>query len=202
MNQKTWTHGKVRRLVTLALLTAIVVVLQLFGSFLTIGSTPISLTLVPIVIGAILLGPGAGAILGAAFGVVTFCVGLSGRDWFTAMLISVSPFWSVSINLTKGICAGAGAGWIAKAFRKRRTVGCILASLAAPILNTGVFVLHMVTVLRPGLENFAGSVGEANAMHALFFVLIGVNFLIEMAVNAVLSAGIARVAEAVRKTVE
>ena len=193
---RQWNHEKTRRLVTLALLTALVVVLQAIGSLFTIGSTPISLTLVPIVIGAIILGPGAGAFLGVAFGIVVLAAGLSGRDAFTNMLLNVRPFWTFMVCLCKGALCGAVPGWIFRALKEHLNLGCILAALSAPVVNTGVFALFMLTVLKPGLENFAGSVGGGNLISVLFLVLIGVNFLIEMVVNAALSAGIARIVKA------
>lgn len=193
------TQNKVRRMVTLALLTAIVVVLQLIGTVITVGSTPISLTLVPIVIGAIVLGPGAGAFLGAVFGVVVLAGGFSGRDWFTAMLLNISMFWTIAVCVVKGALCGAVAGWIAKALKNRTTLGCILAAVSAPIVNTGVFALFMMTALRPGLEEFTSMVGGVNAVQTLFLVLIGINFVIELAVNAALSAAIARIVRAVSK---
>ena len=201
MNYEKNSHNKVRRLVSLALLTALVVILQMLGSFITIGSTPISLTLVPIVIGAIILGPGAGAFLGAVFGVVVLSAGFSGKDWFTSMLLNISMFWTVMVCLVKGALCGAVAGWIAKALKEHETVGCMLAAISAPIVNTGVFALFMLTALRPGLEEFAVRVGSGggNMVQVLFLVLIGINFVIEFAVNAALSAAIARITRAVLK---
>ena len=57
-------HEKIRCMVGVALLIAIVVVLQLVGSFIKFGPVSISLVLVPIVVGAAVYGPAAGAILG------------------------------------------------------------------------------------------------------------------------------------------
>ena len=61
MNNNNANHQKIRRLVGLALLTAIVAVLQAVGSSIRLGPIPISLVLIPIVLGAVLYGPGAGA---------------------------------------------------------------------------------------------------------------------------------------------
>ena len=193
------SKNKVRRMVALALLTALVIVLQLIGTVVTIGSTPISMTLVPIVIGAILLGPGAGAFLGAVFGVVVLAGGFSGKDWFTAMLLNISAFWTMMVCLVKGALCGAVAGWIAKALKGHKTLGCILAAVSAPIVNTGVFALFMLTVLRPGLEEFAVQIGKGggNVVQILFVVLIGINFVIEFIVNTALSAAISRIVRAV-----
>ena len=61
---------KTRRLTGLALLTAIVAVLQVVASFIKFGPFTITLALAPILIGAALYGPKAGAYLGGVFGLV------------------------------------------------------------------------------------------------------------------------------------
>ena len=65
-----YSAGKTRQLAGMAIFTAIVVVLQLLGTFVRFGPFSISLVLVPIVIGAALYGAKAGAWLGFVFGVV------------------------------------------------------------------------------------------------------------------------------------
>ena len=59
-----------KNLAALAMLTALVVVLQVFGSYFTIGAVRLSFVLIPIVVGAIVLGPLGGAFLGFVFGTV------------------------------------------------------------------------------------------------------------------------------------
>ena len=61
------SNSKVKRMVGIAVLMAVVVVLQLLGQFIRFGPVSISLVLLPIVVGAAVYGPGAGAILGATF---------------------------------------------------------------------------------------------------------------------------------------
>ena len=61
---------KTKRLVGLSIFTALVVVLQLVATFVKIGAFPVTLTLVPIVVGAAIYGTKAGAWLGAVFGAV------------------------------------------------------------------------------------------------------------------------------------
>ena len=63
-------NNNTQKIVGLGLFTAIVIVLQLMGSFIRFGTFSISLVLVPVVIGAALYGAGAGAWLGFVFGVV------------------------------------------------------------------------------------------------------------------------------------
>lgn len=50
-------HENVKKMAALALLAALVVVLQTVASGIKVGPIPITLTLVPIVIGAVLYGP-------------------------------------------------------------------------------------------------------------------------------------------------
>ena len=57
-------NNNTQKIVGLGLFTAIVIVLQLMGSFIRFGTFSISLVLVPVVIGAALYGAGAGAWLG------------------------------------------------------------------------------------------------------------------------------------------
>ena len=184
------------RLTAMALLAALVVVLQTVASGIKIGPVPITLTLVPIVIGAILEGPKAGALLGGVFGLVTLIAGIIGADPFTFMLWTVSPVWTIVVCLAKAVGCGLAAGLVYKALESRHTTGCIAAALAAPIVNTGLFALAMLTVFQGTLAELAGG---TDAVYYLFIVMIGVNFLVEFAVNAVLSAGIARVALVVSK---
>ena len=65
-------HQKIVHMVTLSLLTAIVVVLQLLGGGIVISGVSITLVLVPIVVGASIYGAKDGAFLGAVFGLITF----------------------------------------------------------------------------------------------------------------------------------
>ena len=62
-----------KKIAGVGLLTALVVVLQLLGSFIKFGTVSISLVLIPIVVGAALYGVGAGAWLGGVFAVVVLC---------------------------------------------------------------------------------------------------------------------------------
>ena len=172
MNRKN--HASVVRLTSLALLAALVVVLQTVASGIRIGPVPISLTLVPIVVGAILFGPGAGAGLGAVFGVVCLIAGITGADEFTNVLWVASPFWLVVVCVGKAVLCGLCAGLV-------------------------VFAIGMLTVFKPVLQDYAGG---TNIVYFLFVAFIGVNFLVEFAVNAALSAAIARIVQAVQKQLE
>lgn len=193
---KQVNHASIRRMTALSLLTAIVVVLQLIGGSFHIGPIPFSLVLVPIVVGAVLYGPLAGGFLGTVFGIVVLIGGITGSDQFTFMLWTASPFWTAAVCLVKGALAGIVSGLVYRALEKHVTLGCICSAVVCPIVNTGIFALAMMTVLREKLLEFAGG---SDAITFLFTVLIGVNFLVELGINSILSAAITRVVKAVKK---
>ena len=122
-----------RNIAFLSVLLALVIVLQVFASAIPIGTTKISLTLIPIVLGAVLLGPLAGAFLGAAFGVVVIVAALAGADAFTYILIADHPVLTIALCLIKGAAAGFVAGLLDRAIRKKNEYAAVIAaSLAAP----------------------------------------------------------------------
>ena len=102
MNRET--HENTRRLVGVALFTALVVILQLLGSFIRFGVFSVSLVLLPLVLGAALYGSAAGAWLGFVFGMAVL---LSGD---AAVFLGINPLGTVLTVLVKGALAGALAG--------------------------------------------------------------------------------------------
>ena len=104
-------HEKTRRLTGLALMTAIVIVLQLVASALVkVGVFAPTLTLAPILIGAAIYGPKAGAYLGGVFGVVVTITCIIGWDAGGNALWNANPFLTALICIVKGVAGGpAGA---------------------------------------------------------------------------------------------
>ena len=190
---------KTRRLVTLALLSALVIVMQTIATLFP-GVTPVNLTLVPIVVGAILCGVSGGAILGFLFAVVVIVAGFTGTDVFTFTLLSISPAWTVVICLVKGIGCGAAAGAVYKLLEsKNRFLACLFAAMIAPVVNTGVFTLGMLTVVRGAFEQIAETYAVGNAVQWLFTGILGVNFVIEFLSNSVLSSAISYITKHAKK---
>ena len=190
------SNGKTRRLAGLALFTAIVVVLQLLGSFIKVGPFAVSLVLIPIVVGAAVYGVSAGAWLGFVFGVVVTIAVVTGADQGGYIMFSARPVMTVLVCLIKGTAAGYVAGLLYRAIGKKHPLaGVIVAAAAAPVVNTGLFVLAMVLFYQP-LQAWAG--GTAVATYVVTG-LVGVNFLLELGVNLVLSPTITRLIAAGKK---
>ncbi len=114
-----------RNITFLAVLLALVIVLQIFGGYIKIGPVNFTLTLVPIVLGAVMLGPLAGLILGFAFGLVTLINGVVGNDVFTFYLFSQQPVFTTVLCFVKAIAAGLGGGVYRGDLRARREYGAV-----------------------------------------------------------------------------
>jgi len=185
------------RLVGIAILGALVVVLQVFAGFFSFGAFSISLVLVPIVIGAALYGPGAGALLGGAFGTVVLINCINGSDVGGSILWTARPFITAILCLFKGIMAGYGAGIAYRLLAKKNSYfAALIAAFVSPVVNTGIFLCAMFLFYRPILLQWAG---DSALLVFLFVGLAGVNFLLELAVNLLLSPGIVRIIDSIAK---
>jgi len=179
-----------RKLVLLALFTGIVVVLQFFGSFIRFGPFAISLVLMPIVVGAALIGVYAGGWLGLAFG---FTVLFSPE---TAFFMSLNAPATVFVILMRGLLAGLAAGAVYKAFEdKNKTAAAVLAAAVCPIVNTGIFIAGLYAFFLPVIAAWGAEAGAVNTASYIFLTLIGANFLLEFALNMTLSAIIVRLVQ-------
>jgi uncharacterized membrane protein len=177
---------EVRKLVLLALLTAIVVVLQVMASVLPVYPFTLALVLVPIVIGASLIGTFAGVWLGLVFGFVVLV---------TPPQATLFLGWNVPLTvlvvLLRGALTGLTAGIAYKVIEKfNKTVAVIVAAVVAPIFNTGIFILGCYAFFLPYIEAWEFGLGTATS--TIFLLFIGINFPLELAVNLVLSPTIVR----------
>ena len=188
----------VYKLTGLGILTAIIIVLQIFTTFIHFGPFSITLALIPIVVGAAMYGKGAGAYLGAVFSVVVVIMCITGGDPGGFMVWSANPFMCVVMCMLKGTAAGFLAGLMYQLIApKNQLLGVIIAALISPIANTGIFIIGMLLFFRETLASWAGG---SDLLTYIIMGLTGVNFLIELGVNMVLSPIVVKVIEAVNKT--
>lgn len=165
---------------------ALVIVLQLLGSMIPpIGGFSISLVLIPIVLGAAMYGPSTGALLGTVFGVVVAINCVTGADAGGAMVFQANPVLCILVVVTKGALAGHCSGMIYRLIsRWNAYVAMVAAAVVCPVVNTGFFLLCMMTFYRDVLAVWAGG-GEIIA-----YVLSGIvlcNFVPELVINVVFS---------------
>ncbi|MBQ1183510.1 MAG: ECF transporter S component [Clostridia bacterium] len=175
---------------------ALVVVLQFMSAIFPIGQFNLTLTLIPIVLGAVLYGPRVGAALGAIFGAVVVICCFTGLDVGGSILVQTSPILTTAVCMAKGILAGVLPGIVFNAAGKRKPYfGTVLAAISAPVGNTGLFLICMLLFFKSTLVSWAGG---ADTVYYIFTGLTGWNFLIELAINAVAAPLLYRVTKAVR----
>ena len=196
MEEKSFFTAK--NVTILGVLTAIIVVLQIFGSYFRIGTLSLSFVLVPIVIGGILTGVIGGTILGFIFGVITLVMGIVGADQFTFILFSDHPFLTILTCVIKGSAAGFMSGFVYKLLKdKNLTLSTFAASAVAPIVNTGLFIVGAFCMADTLNSNFVAE--NSNVVYFIFIGCAGINFLIELAINLVLAPSVCKIIKAVKR---
>lgn len=205
MKGSTNSKQRTLRLAQIAMLIALIAVLQILATvFSKLVALPVSitLTLVPIVVGAVLFGPWVGGILGFAFGAITLILGLTGFDPVTLQSFQFSAVGTFFIVLLKGTAAGMAAGAIAIPFKKKGKIypAVFTAAVLAPVTNTAIYIIGMMTIFQ---GTWSGQAAEYGGMFAMAMIIIGmalVNFVIELIINVVLGSSVVRIIEAVKKS--
>ena len=181
-------RGHIEKLVLMALLTAMVAVLAYFGGFIKIGGlASISLTLIPVVIGAALCGPFAGAWLGGVAGVVFFATADA------AFWLGLSIPGTIITVMVKGILSGLCAGLVYAMLQKvNRYVAVIVSAIVCPVVNTGIFLLGCLAFFMDAVKGMASAGGYSVGAYLIIF-FVGLNFVFELITNIVLSPTILRI---------
>lgn len=191
-------NERIKRMVGLALLIALIVVMQaISGMIPPIGGFSISLVLIPIVLGAAMYGPAAGALLGAAFGVIVYINCITGADPGGAMVFQADPILCFVVVLGKGILAGFASGIVYKLFKQKNPyLAIICAAIICPIVNTGIFVICMLLFFIEVLSSWAAG---GNIIGYILTGLILANFLPELLINVVFSPASQRIISIINK---
>lgn len=196
MGKIRMTPDRTLKMMQFSVLIALTVVLQLLCSVMTIGTVTITLSLVPVVIGAALFGASGGALLGFVLGLVNFIASFSNS--VLLILFQSSPVLYILTCFGKTVAAGAVAGLLYKVLRERHPyVGVTVAALSAPVVNTGIFFVMMALFFRDAIRASCGLEG-GNVVAFIITGFIGINFLIEFALNVVLCPAIARIIAVIR----
>lgn len=140
----------VLKLAQLALLVAVILVMKLTGiSSIPVGPLNMTFTMVPIAIGAMLMGPVAGGVLGMTYGFTSFYDAVSGGSVMTGVFFQISPVHTFILCVGMRILVGVLTGLLfmgLKKIDKTDTVCYFAGGLAAPLLNTILFMGYIVLV--------------------------------------------------------
>lgn len=197
---------KVRGMIQVALFSAIIIIMAFtpFIGYIPLGFTRATIIHIPVIIGALLLGPKKGAVLGFVFGLTSF---INNTMNPTATSFVFTPFYSmgevsggigsVIICFIPRILVGVVPYYVYKLAKRIRTkegvslLGLIFAGISGALTNT-LLVMNLIFVF------FRGAYAEANgvavkAVYGFILSVIGINGVPEAVVAGVLTLCIGKV---------
>ena len=195
---KTKASAKTLRMVQLAILAAITLIFAFTPlGYLKVGIIEITFMVIPVTVGAMVLGPAAGAILGAIFGITSFiqCFGMSA---FGVFLLGLNPVLTCVTCIIPRILCGWLSGLIFRAVHRvdrTRLVSYFVGGLSTALLNTIFFMLSLILFFwkNPMFISKMNEWGIATDNLWLFLIaFVGLNGLVEAIVNSVVGAAIAK----------
>ena len=176
---------KTVRLVQLSLLVALLAVLTFTPlGFLVIPPVSITFLHIPVIVGAILLGPADGAILGLAFGLLSMIratfAGVTPIDMMFSPFASGYPFQSIVVCILPRVLLGVIAAGLYLLLRNhvKNVVAVGVSAFVATVCHTAM-VLGLLSVLF-----------SAFPLKQVWLSIIGINALLEMAAAVVVGVGV------------
>ena len=186
-----------RRMVLLAMLCAILLLMSFTPlGYLNIGPLAISLNMIPVAIGAVALGPGAGAFLGALFGITSClqCVGIGGTSAMGVLLFEISPVLALSQRFVPRLLAGWITGFAYKGLRKlNHNVAVFATGFCAALLNTVLFMTALV-LLFGQTDYLQGLIGGRN-IFVFICSFVGINAVVEMVAATLIVGAVCKALE-------
>ncbi len=183
-----------KQITGIAILIALVIVLQAVGGTVSIGVVQLNFTLIPIVLGGILFGAKVGALTGFVCGVVVLIQVIMGIAPFYTIIWAGDPIVVALTCLLKTTVAGFLSGLIYNSIaRSNKIVATFVASAIVPIVNTTLFVIGCLFMTNSVYT-------MANGQNVLKFILVSIvtfNFFIELAINLVVAPTLNRVFKAI-----
>lgn len=186
-------HGKkVTALALLALLTAMLVVLALVNIPQPAGLS-ITFNMIPVAIAAIALGLPGGAVIGGAFGLISFlqCFGIIGFSAMGAALVGVSPVLMFIQRFCSRVLVGVLTALVYRFLNRRNVkpqVSCTVTGFCAAFFNTLFFMLLLVLLF--GHTEYMQNLMAGRGVLTFIIASVGINAVVEMAVAAVVTGAV------------
>ena len=186
-------NERLRKMVLLAIFAAIILVMAFTPlGYLKIGALSLTLIPIPVAIGAVVLGPLGGALLGGVFGATSFaqCFGM---DAFGTLLMGLNPWLTALLCLGSRILAGWLAGLISQGLAKQDTArswSLFVTGFCTAAFNTILFMSGLYFFFA-GNPVFQEQFGTHNII-TLFMAMAGVNGLVEILACTLVTPPIAK----------
>ncbi len=180
-----------REFVLLALLLAVLIVLGMVNIPQPAGLS-ITFNMIPVAIAAIALSYRGGAIIGGAFGLISFlqCFGICGYSGMGAALVVISPFLSFVQRFVSRLLVGLITALVYRVCRRRLnfSVSCVITGFSAAFFNTLFFMSSLVLLF--GNTEYLQNLMAGKSVLAFIVASVGINAVVEMAVAAILTGAI------------
>lgn len=187
-----------KQITGIAVLIALVIVLQAVGGSIPIGAIQLNFTLIPIVLSGIIFGALAGALTGFACGVVVLIQVITApAGLLYALMWAGDPIVVVIVCLLKTTVAGFLAGYVYDLIaKKNKMVATFVASAIVPIVNTALFIIGCLFMTNS--IYFSASESGQNVFAYIIIVLVSFNFFFELAVNLIVAPALSRVLKTIK----
>lgn len=184
-----------KKMVELAIFIAIIILMSFTPlGYMKLFAVDITLIVIPVAVGAVALGPTAGAILGLVFGFTSFVLSFSSA--LGALMLDISPIYRVITCIVPRVLCGWLTGIVYIGMKKSKKMSKIaipVANLACPIFNTIFFMTSLLIFYynTPVVQDLATSMKVFNPV-AFAFVFVGMNAVIEAVACFVIGTAITK----------
>ena len=199
-NATTQKQPKFFKPVFAAMLSALIILMTFTGiGYIPIGPLKLTFNVLPVAVGAVLLGPLYGAILGGVFGLSSFftCFGM---DALGMIFLGINPFLLFVMCVLPRVLCGLLPALLFKTFPKTNSgeiFGSAICCMLTAVLNTVGFLSLMWLffaqdlISNPKVLELLGGV-SIDSIITLFVMFAGVNALIEAGVNLIFGSAICK----------
>ena len=188
-------NTKVVRMTLLAMLVAVLVVLAFVNIPMPMGLS-ITFNMIPVAIAGIAMGVPGGAVVGGAFGLISFlqCFGIFGSSALGAALVNVSPFLMFVQRFVSRVLVGVLAALVYRFMCRTKAplyIRGAVTGFSAAFFNT-LFFMSLLVIFFGGTEKLAGPIAEKGVLMYII-TSVGINALVELVVAALVTgaAGVA-----------
>ena len=188
-------RDKLRKMILAAIFTAMILLLAFTPmlGYIKIGVLSITTIGIPVIIGAIILGPYYGMFLGLVFGLTSFLQCFMG-DPFGAALVGISPVRTFITCIVPRVLVGLVPALLYRLIMKRptnsRSVAVFVSALAGSLTNT-VFFLSFLGLLFGRTEYIRSLLvqedGTTISLIALLIGFAGINAIAEAVATAIIA---------------
>lgn len=192
--KKQRVNSQVLTMTELAILAAVIVAMAFTPlGYLRTGGLEITFITIPVIVGAIVLGPKAGAFLGGVFGVTSFLQAVLGLSPFGVMLMGISPIRCFLVCVPTRILMGLCTGLIWNLWKNKSIAAYSVTSLSGALLNTLFFMSTLIALFwnTDVIQGIAESLGTTGVL-AFVIAFVGVNGLVEAICCFALAGAVAK----------